>query len=247
VGPGPGRFSRWLAARYPSLHLFDLSRPMLRACRRHLQRTAPSCRGTYIEGSLEAIPFRPRSFDRIVALGVLPFVADEFPRVLRDLGHLLARRGRLVFELPTPSQTTMTVLPPNPTGARTILHRPKEYHLWEVVREGYQPHDPAHWARFEFVWRRPEPLQDELTRAGLRIVDRMAIGPNFANQPAFLKVLRHDRSAYRTALELEEEIGRWPEVLGAGAGLLVAATPVPRATDPTGRTGRAHGPRRARA
>jgi SAM-dependent methyltransferase len=220
---------------------------MLRACRRHLEREAPSCRGTYVEGSLEATPFRPGSYDRIVALGVLPFVAGELSRVLRDLGRLLSPSGRLIFELPTPSQTTMTVLPPNPVGARTILHRPKEYHLWEVVREGHQPYDPAHLARFEVVWRRPEQLRNELTRAGLRIVDRMAIGPNFGNQPAFLKALRRDPTAYRTALELEEEIGRWPEVLGAGAGLLVAATPVPRAIGPAGRSGRARGHRRNRA
>ena len=225
VGPGPGRFSRRLAERHASLVLFDLSRPMLKACRRALSRPGQGCRRTFIEGSLEALPLRARSFDRIVALGVLPFTAREFPRVLGELGRLLKPRGRLLFEVPSPSQTMMTVLPPNPGGARTILHAPERFHLWTVVREGYQPYDPRHKARFEYVWRRPEELVRELHAAGLQVIDRMAVAPNFGNQPDFLRQLRRDAATYATALRLEEETGRWPELLGAGAGTLVAAVP----------------------
>ena len=171
---------------------------------------------------MEAVPFCPGSFDRVVALGVLWFVADRFPRVLSDLGRLLTRRGRLLFEMQAPSQTTMTVLPSNPTGARTILHSPEEFHLWSEVRRGYQPHDPEHMARFEVIWRRPDQLLADVRGAGLQIVDMMAVAPNFGNQPFFLRAIRRDRMAYLTALELEEETGRWPELLGAGASCLVA-------------------------
>ncbi len=225
VGPGPGRFSRLLANQYSSLCLLDLSLPMLKACRRGLPRPDPGSAWNFIEGSLEALPLRARSFDRIVALGVLPFVAREFPRVLRDLGQLLKPSGRMLFEIQTPSQATMTLLSPNPSGARMILHHPKEFHLWRVVRDGYQPHDPGHWARLEIIWRRPFELNRDLAAAGLRNVDMMAIGPNFGNQPAFLRTIRRDPVAYATALRLEEETGRWPELLGAGAGILVAAVP----------------------
>lgn len=225
VGPGPGRFSRLLAEQYESLCFLDLSRPMLKACRRGLARPGPRGVWNFLEGSLEALPLRARSFDRIVALGVLPFVAREFPRILRELGDVLKPHGRLIFEIQSPSQATMTVLSPNPAGARTILHDPKAFHLWRVVRDGYQPHDPAHWARFEVIWRRPAELTRELSDAGLRVVDMMALAPNFGNQPRFLRGIRRDLAAYATALQLEEETGRWPELLGAGAGTLVAAAP----------------------
>ena len=94
-----------------------------------------------------------------------------------------------------------------------------------MVRRGYQPYDPRHFARFEVGWLRPHELSDELRRAGLTTVELMTIGPNFSNQPQLLQRLRRDQRAYATALRLEEETGRWPELLGAGAGLLVAAKP----------------------
>ncbi|HEV2520565.1 MAG TPA: class I SAM-dependent methyltransferase [Thermoplasmata archaeon] len=228
VGPGPGRFSRLLIEQYPSLCFLDLSRPMLMACRRGLPRLGLGGSRNFIEGSLEAMPLRDRSFDRIVALGVLPFVAREFPRTLRGLARLLKPRGKLIFEIQSPSQTTMTVLSPNPAGARTILRCPKEFHLWSLVRRGYQPHDPKHWGRFEVIWRRPAELKKDVAASGLRIVDVMAIAPNFGNQPEFLRSIRRDSAAFATALELEEETGRWPELLGAGARTLVAAVLVHR-------------------
>lgn len=223
VGPGPGRFSSLLAARYPSLCLLDLSGPMLRACRRELRRSTAARKPNFVEGSAEALPFRDHSFDRVVALGVLPFVATQFARVLADLGRLLKRGGRVIFEVQSPSQATMTLLSPNPSGGRTILRAPKAYHLWDVVRSSYQPYDPAHWARFEVIWRRPSELRGELAAARLRPIDMMAIGPNFGNQPGFLRGIRRDPRAYATALEVEEVTGRWPELLGAGAATLIAA------------------------
>jgi ubiquinone/menaquinone biosynthesis C-methylase UbiE len=224
VGPGAGRFSDLLRRRCRNLVLLDLSRPMLEASRRHLERQGAGRTSlAWVRGSLEELPFLPASFDRVVALGVLPFVARDLSRVLRRLGTLLRPRGRVVFEIQTPSQATMSNLPAAARSAQVLLREPARHHVWSVIRRGYQPHDPAHLARFEFVWLRPPQLTRELRHAGLRVVDQMAIGPNFANQPELLQRLRRDRRAYSTAIRIEEEMGRWPELFGAGAGLLVTA------------------------
>jgi SAM-dependent methyltransferase len=223
IGPGPGRFSPLLAGRGRSVTFLDLSRPMLRATRRRLGRRRSRGRPSFVESSLEALPFRPGAFDLIVAMGVLLFVADDFPRVLRDLGRLLRPDGRLVFEMHVPSQDMMTLLPAAPEVARRILAEPGRHHLWKVVRRGYQPFDPARFAQFEVVWRRPSVLERDLRRAGLAVDDLLAVAPNFGNQPGLVRHLRRDRKAYATALRLEEELGRWPELLGAGSALLVSA------------------------
>ncbi len=224
IGPGPGRFTRSLAQRYADLYVLDISSSMLKACRRVVRANARTCRPTFVEGTAESLPFERRSFDRVIALGVLLFVSREFPRVLKDLARLLKPGGRLVFEIQAPSQAIMSVLPPNPSGARTILGRPREFHLWSVVRDGFQPHDPRHWARFEVIWKRPKELTRDVAAANLRVLDTMAIAPNFGNQPTLLKAIRRDPAAFATALDIEEETGRWPELWGAGAGTLVAAT-----------------------
>ncbi|MCI4352089.1 MAG: methyltransferase domain-containing protein [Thermoplasmata archaeon] len=224
VGPGTGRFSALLARRSRSLLLFDLSRPMLDASRTSL-RGRPSRRPTiqFVQGSLEDLPFHSAIFDRVVVLGVLAFVARDIGPVLMRLGQLLRPNGRILFEIRTPTQDTMSILPASPAAAKTILREPSRYHLWSVVRRGYQPFDPPHFARFEVAWLRPPYLARTVARAGLRVVDQMAIGPNFGNQPRLLKRLRRTARAYSNALRLEEETGRWPELFGAGAGLLVAA------------------------
>jgi ubiquinone/menaquinone biosynthesis C-methylase UbiE len=224
VGPGTGRFSDLLRRRCQNLVLLDLSRPMLEASRRHLQPQGVrrSSLGL-VQGSLEDLPFLPESFDRVVALGVLSFAARDLPRVLKRLRTLLRPQGRLVFEIQSPSQATMSIFPSAPRSAQTILREPARYYAWSVIRRGYQPYDPSHLARFEYAWLRPQQVTRELRRAGLRVEDQMAIGPNFANQPQLLDRLRRDRRAYSTAIRIDEETGRWPELFGAGAGLLVAA------------------------
>jgi ubiquinone/menaquinone biosynthesis C-methylase UbiE len=224
IGPGAGRFSGLLLRSCQNLVLLDLSRPMLQASRRHLQKQGARRTSIgWVQGSLEDLPFLPGSFDRVVALGVLPFVAKDFSRVLKRVGTLIRPQGRLIFEIQTPSQATMTLFPNAPRSAKTILREPSRYHAWSVIRRGYQPHDPSHLARFEYVWLRPQQLKRELQRARLQVVDQMAIGPNFGNQPELLQHLRQDRRAYSTAIRIEEETGRWPELFGAGAGLLVSA------------------------
>jgi SAM-dependent methyltransferase len=226
VGPGTGRFSDLLSRRSRDLVLLDLSRPMLQASRRSLRGPgkgrAPS---SFVQGSIEDLPFLPKSFDRVVALGVLPFVATDLGPVLKSLGGLLRPRGLLLFDVHTPSQDTMSIFPAAPRVAALLLREPSRYYLWSVIRRGYQPFDPKHLARFEVAWLRPHQLAEELHGAGLTVVDQMAIGPNFVHQPRLLRHLRRDPKAYATAIRLEEETGHWPELLGAGAGLLVAARP----------------------
>jgi SAM-dependent methyltransferase len=224
VGPGAGRFSPRLGAGTDELVVLDLSRSMLKETRRRLRREGRRGRNCeFVQGSLEDLPFRDRAFDSVVALGVLVFVAQDLDTVLRRVAMLLRPGGLLLAELRTPTGDLMALFPSAPRSARRILQAPREHHLWSILRKGYQPLDPEHLAGFEAGWVRPHELQARLRRVGLRLADRMTVGPNFASHPELLAALRRDRRAYANALKVEEETGRWPELLGAGAGLLFAA------------------------
>lgn len=98
VGPGPGWFSRALAARVPdgSLHLLDLQEQMVTMA---LSRASSDVVvGT--AGDAAALPFADGSFDAVAATAVLGEIPDpraalgEFARVLRPGGRLLTLETR---------------------------------------------------------------------------------------------------------------------------------------------------------
>ncbi len=104
VGPGSGYFSIELAPRLRSgaLHLVDVQPEMLAAVARRLER-APVSIATFICGDVVRLPFKPASFDAVLAVAVLG-ESDSIQESLRSVFRVLKAGGRLLVHehLPDP-------------------------------------------------------------------------------------------------------------------------------------------------
>ncbi len=229
VGPGPGRLTPTILRSGAPTVLLDLSRPMLRSARRNVARGPRSRRPWgYVRGVAErGVPFRSSSFGGVVALGVFGLLADGGPDLLCSSARILRPGGRLVLEAQGPSNSVVENLTrPGPVHARavrTFYADAGRHYLWKVLREGFQPYDPEHFANFEYRFWRPHELFELLGGFGFDVTEAMAVAPNHTTDPDTVRAVHRDPRAWRNLLRSEEEMGHWSECLGAGATYLVAA------------------------
>jgi ubiquinone/menaquinone biosynthesis C-methylase UbiE len=108
VGCGPGMMARRLIDRNWKVFGLDMSPEMVRECRDGLGR---SDRAAFLIGRLESLPFKDGSFDAVLGMGVLEYVADT-QAALRELARVTRPGGALV----------VTML--NWTSPWIICHRP---------------------------------------------------------------------------------------------------------------------------
>ena len=234
VGPGTGRFTEGLGALGRPLVLVDLARPMLRASRRTIRRWSggSATPNAFVQAAAERLPFAAGRFGAVVLVGLFGFFARDGPGVLREAARVLRPGGRVVVETQSASHAIGSILPGAPRAATRILRRPRLYHLDRILRHGYQPLDPIHLAHWEYRYWRPGELEATVRSAGLRTVDRMSVGAALGLHGEVLRALRRDPAAWRTLIDCEETVGRWPESFGAGASFLLAAE---RPASPTSR------------
>jgi D-aspartate ligase len=128
VGCGPGLMAAQLASRGIQVTATDSSRAMVGAARRQAERDGFADRVRVQEADAQALPFSSGSFDLVVALGLLPWVADpqrvvtEMARVLRPGGWLIvtADNRRRLNRLVEPRENPL--LWPLKLGLRTYRH-----------------------------------------------------------------------------------------------------------------------------
>ncbi len=97
IGCGVGAELKQVARRWPGVHVtgVDLSGPHLRAAARHLAPELAGGTAALVRGNALALPFRDRSFDRVITIWMLEHVPDpcavlrEALRVLRDDGVMV--------------------------------------------------------------------------------------------------------------------------------------------------------------
>lgn len=104
VGPGPGYFSRAVAAHLGRgrLELLDLQREMLAKARRWLLRGGGRARATagFTQGDAARLPYRDGAFDAAFLVAVLGEVPDP-PACVAEVARVLRHGGVLsVSELP---------------------------------------------------------------------------------------------------------------------------------------------------
>jgi len=99
IGCGAGYFTRWLASRGLEVVGLDLSLPMLREARR--MGNEP-----YVLGDALKLPFAERSFDLVVFVTALEFVADQALALIE--ASRVARCGLLLGVLNRWSLTTLS-------------------------------------------------------------------------------------------------------------------------------------------
>ena len=170
---------------------------------------------------------RGNSLGAVVLVGFFGMLANDGHAVLRSLGEKVRIGGRVIVEAQGPSNAVQENLSSPEKFQYPIIRRlyrePDTHYMWQVIREGYQPFDPAHLANWEYRFWRPHELEAALVRAGFSVHERMSVGPGLGTQVKSLSALHHDRRAWRNLIEMEEEMGHWPECLGSGPVYLVSA------------------------
>jgi ubiquinone/menaquinone biosynthesis C-methylase UbiE len=97
IGCGVGAELKQVARRWPGVQVtgVDLSGPHLRAAARHLAPELAAGTAALVRGDALALPFRDRSFDRVITIWMLEHVPNP-TAVLREALRVLRRAGRLV-------------------------------------------------------------------------------------------------------------------------------------------------------
>lgn len=154
LGCGTGRFARRCHAGTHVVGL-DVSGAMLRraqAADRHV---------AWVQGSVDALPFRPSTFDRVVSGLVIDHVVD-LPRFFRELADVLIDGGRAVVSAVHPQMQRLTgstvTFQDKGRNCRMegVIHELPEV-LEAAVYAGLSPldiHEPAVTA--EMIVRKPE-------------------------------------------------------------------------------------------
>jgi ubiquinone/menaquinone biosynthesis C-methylase UbiE len=96
VGCGTGNISQELARRGAAVVGLDVSGPMLAAAQRRAREQNFSA--AWIRGGAAALPFPRNSFDAVISILALDFMADR-PGVLREMVRVLAPGGFLLLAL----------------------------------------------------------------------------------------------------------------------------------------------------
>lgn len=92
-GCGPGVIAPVLAERDHDTHGVDLSAGQLRTAAEHDPRTL------YVQGDLERLPYRSRTFDTVALLGVLEYV-ERPAAVMREMARVITEHGSLIVSVP---------------------------------------------------------------------------------------------------------------------------------------------------
>lgn len=127
VGPGSGRAAARLRAAGARLVAADLSSSALGRTR----AAAPLAR--LVQADLERLPFRPRSFDRVLVNSLLMFVDAD--RAAAEIGRSLRRDGAAVVVEPLSGNPVMALY----RAATGRYRRIARWHALERLRAAFRP------------------------------------------------------------------------------------------------------------
>jgi hypothetical protein len=169
-------------------------------------------------------PLRPAAFREVVALGnQIGFAGPEAPRLLREAIGLLSPGGTIILESVVDSGERSRYLARLPPGAVGRLFRsPIRLVRSRIEREGFELEPERDPSRHGFRPVSPGEIRRTLRRAGVDVVEAMAVAPALGFEPQRAEAVESDPDAWANLLEIEEEIGRQPAHCDVAASLLVA-------------------------
>ncbi len=248
VGPGPGRFSPWVAQGARRVVLLELSPAMLEAALRSAPRGPPVPRGSSrtpetvwepLLGDARRLPLRRESFPRVVALGnVVGFAAPKGAALLRDLAETVAPGGTLIVEsVGAVKERPRFLASLNGEGILALLARTPLEELPRRLAEGWappssdrSPRSPERSREGElpssFQFLSASEVRGTLERCGLLVRRQRVMAPLLGDDPRRLLWVseRGGPRSWRALLQWEETAGGHPRIVEAGGHLLTFAT-----------------------
>ena len=80
IGCGPGLMTEALVERGGEVWGVDFLEPALAWARAEAEKASWGDRAHYVAGDAQALPFAAATFDTVIAMGVLEYLSDAFPR-----------------------------------------------------------------------------------------------------------------------------------------------------------------------
>ncbi|MCI4335392.1 MAG: class I SAM-dependent methyltransferase [Thermoplasmata archaeon] len=226
LGPGPGRFTPYLAAPGQRIILVDLSREALRQHR--VRQTLPATGADYrierVLGNGRRPPLRDGSFVGVSLLGnLLGFAGPHADELLEAAARLVAPGGLLTVELSAGDgeySECLHRLPPS--AAARLLRAPLRAVLARVARAGFVPTrtDPTGPGRFRRISIRS--ADTTLDPLGFQLEAAEAIAPALGGDPERTFACHSDPLAWGHLLELEERLGKVPARWKRATALMAA-------------------------
>jgi ubiquinone/menaquinone biosynthesis C-methylase UbiE len=229
VGPGPGRFSAGVGSPTATHVLVDLSMEMLRFSREHLGKGSRPGRYEFLRANGIQLPFPPRQFSEVVALGnALGFADESASTLLNRLAAAVSPSGTLIVEIaPSPGEESRYLrrLPPRAVGR--LFEAPVSVVRARIEREGFVP-APSEWReghRFRRV--QTDEILQWMAKEGWTVAETLAVAPASGLQPERIQAVQDDPKAWSHLIETEEDLGRIPARQVTAAAVLVAARSPP--------------------
>jgi ubiquinone/menaquinone biosynthesis C-methylase UbiE len=161
IGCGAGHLTVQLARRFETVSAVDSSAGMVELAARQAREAGFGERVTVAEADVHALPFEPRAFDLVVAVGVIPWLHSPHSAVA-EMGRVLRSGGQLILTADNGARLSSFT---DPRGMLALTPLRRVYHALR--------NRPGRAVSYLYFPRRIDGFVD---RAGLRVVTRKTVG-----------------------------------------------------------------------
>lgn len=171
LGCGTGRQSLELLRQGQQVVSADFSPEMARATRERILREYPESRPLVVVADATQLPFRDGSFDSVLALGLVGFVANR-DTLLGGLHDVLTPHGELACDAGVPEREVLL------QAISRTLEAPFNglRRIWCAIRRRPMSERSTGWYSQNFIKHSPAAFETLLQRNGFTPIDRAGAG-----------------------------------------------------------------------